>query len=130
MDRASGNPASERFTLQPDGFYHSKGQRGQNVLIRNATVLLSDLYVDQWNSGSCMGSGVGHSKLFGNPAAAAPGDYIPGDFVLATTPDSMFFQHFLDRVALVMAQVRRPIRYGDGQGTVAISTLSASLPGP
>ena len=106
MERASGNPAAERFSLLPDGFYHSKGQRGQNVLIRNATVLLPDLFVDQWNSGSCMGPGVGHSKFFGDSGAGGPGDYIPGDFVLATTPDSMFFQHFLDRVALVVAQVR------------------------
>ena len=70
-------------------------------------MLLDDLYVDQWTTfwGNCMGHGMGHSKFFGDLAAVAAEGFVPGDIVLATTPDSMFYQHFLDRVAMVMVQV-------------------------
>ncbi|EIW58394.1 uncharacterized protein TRAVEDRAFT_58667 [Trametes versicolor FP-101664 SS1] len=90
-----------------------RGQTGQNVVLANAT-FKGNPPADLWVDDACMSDGVTTAGLATAPADAAintlatQAEYdaaFPVDTLLiATTPDSWSFQHFLDRITHIVAQ--------------------------
>ncbi|KAI0781890.1 hypothetical protein C8Q75DRAFT_728354 [Abortiporus biennis] len=93
-----------------DGWICYSGQSGQNIILANATYA-GNPPADSWVNEACMGDGV-TTTGFGiddhNNNLISQDDYnqtFPIDsLVIATTPDSWSFQHFLDRVTHVISQ--------------------------
>ncbi|KAI0671329.1 hypothetical protein C8Q78DRAFT_1069047 [Trametes maxima] len=90
-----------------------RGQNGQNIVLANATYSGSPP-ADNWSDAACMSDGVSTSKLETAPTNASNNQFktqseydeaFPVDTLLvATSPDSWSFQHFLDRVTHIVAQ--------------------------
>ena len=54
-----------------------------------------------WGTGACMGEDPVDLSVFG-PKAFPPGATVHDDLMFAASPDSYSFQHFLDRVAVML----------------------------
>ncbi|KAI0649538.1 hypothetical protein C8Q79DRAFT_519183 [Trametes meyenii] len=90
-----------------------RGQNGQNLVLANATYRGSPP-ADSWSDAACMSDGVSTAKLETTSANSSNNNFetqsqydeaFPVDTLLvATSPDSWSFQHFLDRVTHIIAQ--------------------------
>lgn len=79
-----------------------QGQHGQNLVIKSG-VYTNDPPIDEWSESSCMGADVLHQALM-NPFSQADVEFDYESAILATSPNSWSFQHFLDRVTHVVEQ--------------------------
>ncbi|KAI0777507.1 hypothetical protein BD413DRAFT_181118 [Trametes elegans] len=104
----------ERGALCEDGKWVCyRGQTGQNIVLVNAT-FNGNPPADNWSDNACMSDGVTTAGLetaetnASTNMLATPGEYdeaFPTDALLiATSPDSWSFQHFLDRVTHIVMQ--------------------------
>ncbi|KAK0491801.1 hypothetical protein EDD18DRAFT_1334635 [Armillaria luteobubalina] len=106
----------ERGVLQNDGWLVYKGQSGQNFVFGNISYRHSGGY-DSWSAGSCMSDLVSSDafktydplELLGrsNPPT------IYRNAMLATSPDSYSFQHYLDRITHIVSQATHLIDGSD-----------------
>ncbi|EJD38873.1 hypothetical protein AURDEDRAFT_91769 [Auricularia subglabra TFB-10046 SS5] len=104
------NKVRDRTALCPDDQWACyRGISGQNIIVANSTYA-GIPRPDMWTEQTCMG---GASSIVGlkydpNAARLGPAEYdkqFPTDrLVIATSPDSWSFQHFLDRVTHVLVQ--------------------------
>ncbi|GFR42150.1 hypothetical protein Agub_g3002 [Astrephomene gubernaculifera] len=85
-----------------DGYGYFLNQRGQNLVYANVSYA-GRPYPGRWAEDACMSGRAGsHANSFppwdGNAEAPAA--------VFIASPDHTYFQHFLDRVAMMLAQTR------------------------
>jgi hypothetical protein len=80
-------------------------QFAQNMVFQNA-VYTGTPQADTWSADGCMSGAVKHDSFL--KAAGDDKDFVADRDVLiiATSPDSWSFQHFLDRVAVVWSQAQ------------------------
>ncbi|EJD46978.1 hypothetical protein AURDEDRAFT_164040 [Auricularia subglabra TFB-10046 SS5] len=104
------NGIRERAALcQDDQWVCYRGQYGQNIIVINSTYA-GKPRPDSWSDQTCMGDGVSIAGLEFDPTASGLTEEefnakFPVDrLVIATSPDSWSFQHFLDRVTHIMLQ--------------------------
>ncbi|KAG2787406.1 hypothetical protein PC129_g11644 [Phytophthora cactorum] len=97
--------------------------QGQNMVFANA-VYRGDPPPDIWSEKGCMGHDVSHTSfehdLNTNASDLAAGTRV-GTLVVATSPDSWSFQHFVDRVAVVWSQAQLVIPTVKKTETVIVS---------
>ncbi|KAI0367618.1 hypothetical protein BV20DRAFT_552485 [Pilatotrama ljubarskyi] len=97
---------------EESGWVCYRGQTGQNIVLANATY--TGVPADEWSDQACMGGDVstaglrtapGHARVNTLETAAEYNEAFPIDNLLvAASPDSWSFQHFLDRVTHVVSQ--------------------------
>ncbi|KAL7678582.1 putative glycosyltransferase 61 [Plasmopara halstedii] len=96
---------------------------GQNIIFSNAAYR-GDPPADVWSPHGCMVENVSHASflhnLDGNVTELA-NDISIDTLVIATTPDSWSFQHFMDRVAAVWSQAQLIIPTTAKKDTVILS---------
>lgn len=90
-----GVPAKE------GGWISYRGQHGQNLAFTNAKVLM-DVAFDSWSSAACMGDSSAISVLPLGQESTQPTDH--SSLLIASSPDSWSFQHFLDRSTHIVQQ--------------------------
>ncbi|VDC04716.1 unnamed protein product [Peniophora sp. CBMAI 1063] len=92
-----------------DGWVCYRGQHGQNIIIANATYT-GDPPADIWSDRACMSDGVSAQGIHVQEPGTILTDeeyeakYPVDNLLIATSPDSWSFQHFLDRVVHIIAQ--------------------------
>ncbi|KAF7365625.1 hypothetical protein MVEN_00436100 [Mycena venus] len=84
------------------GWMQYKGQTGQNFVFRGVRYAPT-FGVDSWSPKSCMSSLVETSPIQPITDANRPASTLP-TALIALSPDSYSFQHFLDRVTHILAQ--------------------------
>jgi hypothetical protein len=82
----------------------------QNLVFANATYN-GDPPADTWSDQGCMGGRVSHLSFLNTDDAGDEGSTTVDTLIIATSPDSWSFQHFLDRVAVVWSQAELAYRY-------------------
>jgi hypothetical protein len=114
-----------------DGWVVYRGQHGQNLVFADATVNI-DIAFDSWSDRACMGDNVALS-VTGQPAEAsspatqvalaAPHRNDVGTLVVAHSPDTYSWQHFLDRSTHIVQQGAHlvPDRQSDGRGRAVLT---------
>ncbi|PBK93377.1 hypothetical protein ARMGADRAFT_928829 [Armillaria gallica] len=97
----------ERGVLQNDGWLVYKGQSGQNFVFENISYRHSGGY-DRWSADSCMSDLISSDGLETFDPLELLGRSNPPTIyrnaMLATSPDSYSFQHYLDRITHIVAQ--------------------------
>ncbi|KAK0479540.1 hypothetical protein IW261DRAFT_1336675 [Armillaria novae-zelandiae] len=97
----------ERGVLQNDGWLVYKGQSGQNFVFENVSYRHSGGY-DNWSADSCMSDLVSSDGLKTFEPIELLGRSSPPTIyrnaMLATSPDSYSFQHYLDRITHIITQ--------------------------
>ncbi|KAI0084403.1 hypothetical protein BDY19DRAFT_898587 [Irpex rosettiformis] len=99
----------ERAARCSDEWYCYRGQHGQNIILANATYT-GNPPADTWSDEACMSDGVslrGISVLAEDTQltdAEYAATYPIDSLLIATSPDSWSFQHFLDRITHIVAQ--------------------------
>ncbi|KAL7678516.1 putative glycosyltransferase 61 [Plasmopara halstedii] len=97
--------------------------RGQNIIFSNAAYR-GDPPPDIWSHNACMGTNASYMSflhdLDGN-VTEQTNDISVDTLVIATTPDSWSFQHFMDRVVAVWSQAQLVIPTTAKKDTVIIS---------
>jgi len=96
-------------------------QYGQNIVFKNAEYS-GNPRPDTWEQDACMQESVSHFQFLKEVNTTGAHEAI----VLATTPDSWSWQHFLDRVTILWAQASLIIREED---FADIEIVSGSQPG-
>ncbi|PBK65220.1 hypothetical protein ARMSODRAFT_892066 [Armillaria solidipes] len=106
----------ERGVLQNDGWLVYKGQAGQNFVFENVSYRHSGGY-DRWSADSCMSDLVSSDGLKTFDLLELLGRSNPPTIyqnaMLATSPDSYSFQHYLDRITHIVAQAAHLIDGSD-----------------
>ncbi|KAK0431077.1 hypothetical protein EV421DRAFT_2041418 [Armillaria borealis] len=96
----------ERGVLQTDGWLVYKGQSGQNFV--SARISVHSGGYDRWSAESCMSDLVSSDSLKTFHPLELLGRSNPPTIyrnaMLATSPDSYSFQHYLDRITHIVAQ--------------------------
>lgn len=114
-----------RFWLR-EGRALYPAQHGQVLVMRNVS-FKNVPATDSWAAGACMSQSTSHRGMPALPAGAAP--EIAQRAVLVNTPDSAFFQHFLDRCGEKGTLAACPCRNFPSPGH-ACNTDAASVPFP
>ncbi|KAJ8571997.1 hypothetical protein ON010_g4835 [Phytophthora cinnamomi] len=95
--------------------------QGQNMVFSNA-VYRGDPPPDIWSDKGCMGHDVSHASFMHKMYSSELEDDTRVDtLVVATSPDSWSFQHFIDRVAVVWSQAQLVIPTMEKDGTVIVT---------
>ncbi|KAL3659723.1 hypothetical protein V7S43_015397 [Phytophthora oleae] len=97
--------------------------QGQNMVFSHA-LYRGDPPPDIWSENGCMGHNVSHLSfvhdLKANASHLANGSSVD-TLVVATSPDSWSFQHFIDRVAVVWSQAQLVIPTTTKNGTAIVT---------
>ncbi|KAG7390438.1 hypothetical protein PHYPSEUDO_007961 [Phytophthora pseudosyringae] len=97
--------------------------QGQNMVFSNA-VYRGNPPPDIWSENGCMGHNVSHSSFVHDPnrnvSELGIGTSVD-TLVVATSPDSWSFQHFIDRVAVVWSQAQLVIPTEKKSDTVIVA---------
>lgn len=97
----------DRFVVKQDWAVYYEFH-GQNMVFRDA-VYRGDPPADVWSNNGCMASGVSHESFLSSSSSSSSSheDLKEVDvLVVAASPDSWSFQHFLDRVTIIMTQAQ------------------------
>ncbi|KAF4317978.1 hypothetical protein JM18_007270 [Phytophthora kernoviae] len=98
--------------------------QGQNMVFKNA-VFRGDPPPDVWSDESCMGSAASHTSFVHDVNENSTGNELSIDtLIVATSPDSWSFQHFIDRVAVVWSQAQLAVPTKKKVDTVIVSGKS------
>ncbi|RLN53299.1 hypothetical protein BBJ29_000455 [Phytophthora kernoviae] len=98
--------------------------QGQNMVFKNA-VFRGDPPPDVWSDESCMGSAASHTSFVHDVNENSTGNELSIDtLIVATSPDSWSFQHFIDRVAVVWSQAQLAVPTKKRVDTVIVSGKS------
>ncbi|KAE8881005.1 hypothetical protein PF005_g14611 [Phytophthora fragariae] len=95
--------------------------QGQNMVFANA-MYRGDPPPDIWSDKGCMGHDVSHASFMQAPNSSELENATTVDtLVVATSPDSWSFQHFIDRVAVVWSQAQLVLPQIEKNDTIIVT---------
>lgn len=110
------------FTLNGCGYRTCSGPSTRPSMVSSNAVYRGDPPPDIWSDKGCMGHDVSHASFLERANASELENATRVDtVVVATSPDSWSFQHFIDRVAVVWSQAQLVLPHAEKNETTIVT---------